>query len=123
MRASPPTRFFGIAVLFSRFALGSAGALLAQAPTGPDTTESTTDDSSGTVIGLSPHRTITVDSQRGPFTYRLGQDLHIFGPDNRPLKITDVHAGDEATVYYYIRDGQQTIGRIVVLRRGKPARK
>ena len=119
----PPARFLLAAVLFTGFVLGSTNGLLAQAPTGPDTTESTTNDSTGIVTSVAPHRTITVDSRRGPFTYRLGQDLHITGPDNHPLKITEVHAGDEATVYYYIRDGQQTVGRIVVLRRGKPARK
>ena len=119
----PPARFLFAAVLSTGFILGSVNELLAQAPTGPDTTESTTNDSTGTVTSVAPHRTITVDSRRGPFTYRLGQDLHITGPDNHPLKITEVHAGDEATVYYYIRDGQQTVGRIVVLHRGKPARK
>ena len=45
-------------------------------------------------------------SRRGPFTYRLGPDLHVIGPDNQRLKIGDVHAGQEATVYYYQRDGR-----------------
>ena len=90
--------------------------LLAQAPTGPDTTSGTTDDSTGTVTGVLPGRTITVNSRRGPFTYRLSPDLHITGPDNRARQITQIHAGDQATVYYYISDGHQTVARIVILR-------
>ncbi len=123
MRGVPPVlRLFGVLLLVGFF-FESANALLAQAPTGPDTTESTTNDSTGVVTGVAPYRTITVDSRRGPFTYRLGQDLHITGPDNRALKITEVYPGDRATVYYYVRYGQQTAGRIVVLQRGKTARK
>ena len=103
--------------------LGSVGGLRAQAPAGPDTTESTTEDSTGIVLSVAPYRTITVDSRRGPFTYRLGQDLHIIGPDNHPLKIRQVAEGDKVTVFYYIRDGQQTVARIVVLHHGKTAAK
>ena len=66
---------------------------------------------------------ITVDGRRGPFTYRLGLDLHITGPDNHPLKIIQVLAGGEATVYCYIRDGQQTVGRIVRAPPSKEIRK
>jgi hypothetical protein len=97
--------------------------LRAQAPFGPDTTESTTDDSTGIVTGVALYHAITIRDRRGPFTYRLGQDLHVNGPDNRPLRITEVRPGDEATVYYYFRDGLPTIGRIVILRRGRPAGK
>ena len=87
----------------------------AQAPTGPDTSSSTTEDSTGKVTAVSD-TTISVTSRRGPFTYRLGQDLHVIGADNERLKISDVHAGQEATVYYYQRDGQPTVGRIVLLK-------
>ena len=91
------------------------GTLRAQAPTGPDTSSSTTEDSTGKVTAVSD-TTISVTSRRGPFTYRLGQDLHIIGPDNQRLKISDLHAGQEATVYYYQRDGEPTVARIVVIK-------
>ena len=42
--------------------------------------------------------------------------MHIYGPQTQRLKISDVHAGQEATVYYYLRDGEQTVARIVVLK-------
>ena len=108
--------FIGALVL-SASPLGALQSARAQSPGQPDTTDSTTEDSTGTVLGVAGHGTITVDSRRGPFTYRLGLDLHITGPDNRPLKISQVHGGDEATVFYYLRDGFPTVGRIVVLKR------
>ena len=120
--SSPALLLFGVVAL-AGLACGTADGLRAQAPEGPDTTESTTEDSTGTVTAVSPHFTITVSDRKGPFTYRLGQDLHIFGPDNHPLKITEVHPGDEATVFYYFRDNHPTVARIVVRRRGQPARK
>ncbi len=91
------------------------GTLHAQAPSGPDTTSSTTEDSTGKVTAVSG-TTISVTSRRGPFTYRLGQDLHVIGADNQRLKIGDVHEGQEATVYYYQRDGEPTVARIVLLK-------
>ncbi len=95
----------------------------AQAPEGPDSTSSTTEDCTGLVTAVDPRLSITVKSRRGPFTYRLGLDLHITGPDNHPLEIFQVHPGDEATVFYYYRDGWPTVARIVVLKTGRPARK
>ncbi len=94
--------------------LGGA-SLRAQAPTGPDTSSSTTEDSTGKVTAISAS-TISVTSRRGPFTYRLGPDLHVIGPDNQRLKIDDVHAGQEATGYDYLRDGEKTVARIVVIK-------
>ena len=91
------------------------GTMRAQAPTGPDTSSSTTEDSTGKITAVSSD-TISVTSRRGPFTYRLGQDLHVIGADNQRLKIGDVHEGQEATVYYYQRDGQATVARIVLLK-------
>ncbi len=91
------------------------GRLGAQAPSGPDTTSSTTEDSTGKVTGVSG-TTISLTSRRGPFTYRLGQDLHVIGPKNERLQIGDVHPGQEATVYYYQRDGESTVARIVLIR-------
>ena len=96
-----------------------AGTLHAQAPEGPDTTSSTTDDSTGKLTAITPNQTVTVDSRRGPFTYRLGRDLHIAGPDGKPMKIDKVRAGQTVTVYYYMRDGQATVARLVVLKEAK----
>ena len=95
------------------------GTLRAQAPEGPDTTSSTTDDSTGKLTAITPNQTVTVDSRRGPFTYRLGRDLHIVGPNGKPMKIEKVHPGQTVTVYYYMRDGQETVARLVVLKEGK----
>lgn len=91
------------------------GCLWAQAPSGPDTTSSTTEDSTGKVTAVSG-TTISLTSRRGPFTYRLGQDLHVIGPKNERLQIGDVHPGQEATLYYYQRDGEPTVARIVLIR-------
>ncbi len=116
----PPKSFWvpllaGLALIL--IALGSASAGHAQDLEGPDTSESTTRDSTGTVVNIAPLTSITVDSRGGPFTYRLGSDLHITGPDNKPLKANEVRPGDEATVFYYYRNGALTVGRIVVLKR------
>ena len=88
----------------------------AQAPEGPDTTSSTTEDSTGKVTAVAANQTISVTSRRGPFTYRLGRDLHVIGADGKPMKIAGIHVGQRVTVYYYMRDGQQTVARIVVLK-------
>jgi hypothetical protein len=103
------------------FTLVPAPIVRAQSPGQPDTTDSTTEDSTGIVTGAPRLGIITVNSQRGPFTYRLGLNLHVTGPDNKPLKIGQVQAGDEATVFYYLRDGYPTVGRIVVLKRAVAA--
>lgn len=105
------------ATAFSLTFVWMSGSLRAQAPSGPDTTSSTTEDSTGKVTAVS-ETTITVNSRRGPFTYRLGPDLHVVGSDNQHLKISDVHAGQEATVYYYQRDGSPTVARIVLIKEG-----
>ena len=98
-----------------------AGSAQAQDLEGPDTSESTTRDSTGIVTNIAPLTSITVDSRGGPFTYRLGLNLHITGPDNKPLKANEVRPGDEATIYYYYRNGALTVGRIVVLKRAAAA--
>ena len=112
LRTRSAALFFGMAL--SAIVLGCA-SLRAQAPTGPDTSSSTTEDSTGKVTAVSA-TTISVTSRRGPFTYRLSPDLHVIGPDNQRLKIGDVHEGQQATVYYYLRDGEQTVARIVVIK-------
>jgi hypothetical protein len=93
-----------------------AAVTRAQAPEGPDTSSSTTEDSTGKVTEISRNATITVDSRRGPFTYRLGRDLHVVDADGKPAKIDRVRVGQKVTVYYYLRDGQQTVARIAILK-------
>ena len=61
--------------------------------------------------------TITVNSRRGPFTYQLGPDLHVLGADGKAIKVEQVRKGQTVTVYYYKRLGQETVARIVVLKR------
>ena len=100
--------------------LSPVGSLRAQAPEGADTTSSTTNDSTGIVTAVSADETVTVKSRRGPFTYRLGRDLHVVGPDGKPRKIAQVHQGQKVTVYYYHRDGQETVARLVILESKHP---
>ena len=109
-----------IAVLAAAMAVApfTAVSLRAQAPEGPDTTSSTTEDSTGKVTAIAPNQTISVTSRRGPFTYRLGRDLHVVGPDGKSMKADGVRVGQEVTVYYYMRDGQETVARIAVLKAG-----
>ncbi len=121
LRFSVPATLFAVRLACSTLALRPSAH--AQAPEGPDTTESTTEDSTGLVTTVDPYFTITVSDRKGPFTYRLAQDLHVSGPDNRPLKITQIRPGDEVTVFYFYRDGHPTVSRLVVLRRGEPAGK
>ena len=66
---------------------GRGGALRAQDDTQENTSSSTTYDSTGTVTAISPPVTITVSSRRGPFTYRLGPDVHVLGLDGKPGKV------------------------------------
>ena len=96
------------------------GGLRAQAPSGPDTSSSTTEDSTGTVTDIAPLRTISVTSRRGPFTYLLGPDLHVVGPDGRAMKVGQIPLGSKVTVYYYLRDGQATVARVSVLKLKEP---
>ena len=112
-----------LAGLLALLAARTAPGLRAQAPEGPDTTSSTTEDSTGKVTALAPGESITVASRRGPFTYRLGRDLHVVGLDGKAAKIGAVAVGQKVTVYYYLRDGQETVARIAVLAAAeKPAK-
>ena len=101
---------------------GPSGVLRAQDDTQENTTSSTTYDSTGTVTAISPPVTITVDSRRGPFTYQLGPDVHVFGLDGKAGKVEQVRKGQTVTVYYYKRFGSPTVARLVVLK-AAPARK
>ena len=123
MRSPTGHRSVFLVVLLICSLLTVAPSTYGQAPEGPDTTESTTEDATGVVVGLSPYFTITVQDRKGPFMYRLSQDFHAFGPDNHPLKVTEIRVGDEVTVFYYYRDGHPTVIRVVVLQRGGPGRK
>jgi hypothetical protein len=107
--------------LFAAVAITAAATLPvsdlhSQSPSGPDTSSSTTEDSTGKVTAINPNQTISVTSRRGPFTYRLGRDLHVVGPDGKHIKVEEVQVGQEVTVYYYLRDGQPTVARIAVLK-------
>ena len=82
-----------------------------------NTSSSTTYDSTGRVTAISPPLTITVNSHRGPFTYQLSPDLHVLGAEGKPIKVEQVHKDQTVTVYYYKRLGQETVARIVVLKR------
>jgi hypothetical protein len=116
MRTNKPG-FLKVAALAALIAAAPflTGELRAQAPEGPDTSSSTTEDSTGKVTAITPHGTISVDSRRGPFTYRLGRDLHVVGLDGKPAKVDAVQIGQKVTVFYYMRDGQATVARITVL--------
>jgi hypothetical protein len=111
-----------VAALFAITPILTSG-LRAQAPEGPDTSSSTTEDSTGKVTGYVANRTITVDSRRGPFTYRLGRDMHVVGPDGKSMKPSGVKVGEKVTVYYYMRDGAETVARIAVLAEAPPKSK
>ena len=101
---------------------GRGGALRAQDDTQENTTSSTTYDSTGIVTAISAPVTITVDSRRGPFTYQIGPDVHVYGLDGKAEKIEKVRRGQTVTVYYYQRFGTPTVARLVVLK-AAPARK
>ena len=101
---------------------GPGGTLYAQDDTQENTTSSTTYDSTGIVTAILPPVTITVDSRRGPFTYQLGPDVHVYGLDGKSGKIEQIRKGQTVTVYYYKRFGAPTVARVVVLK-AAPARK
>lgn len=90
-------------------------SLRAETSPGDDSGPANTRDSTGIITAVSPGQSITVDSKRGPFTYRLGRDLHVSGADSKPLTIEQVHKGQKATVYYYHRGGEDTVARLVIL--------
>lgn len=95
--------------------LAPASLLHAGTSPGDDSSSSTTDDSTGVVTAISPGNSITVKSRRGPFTYVFGTDVHAFGADAKPIKADQVHKGDQVTVYYYHRGGEDKVARIAVL--------
>ena len=81
-----------------------------------NTTSSTTYDSTGKVTAIAAPVTITVDSRRGPFTYQIDADVHVFKADNKAGGLGDVHVGQRVTVYYFKRLGQETVARVVILK-------
>ncbi len=84
-------------------------------------TSSTTYDSTGKVMAISAPSSMTVASRRGPFTYQIDPDVHVFKANRKAGRISDVHAGQTVTVYYFKRLGLETVARVVVLK--EPAKK
>lgn len=81
-----------------------------------NTSSSTTYDSTGRVTAISAPLSITVDSRRGPFTYQIDPDVYVYKADSRPGTLRDVRVGQQVTVYYFKRLGQQTVARLVILK-------
>lgn len=102
--------------MFLGVTLPGGGTLRAQDESDNNATSSTTYDSTGKVTAINPPSTITVDSRRGPFTYRIAPDVFVFKADNKPGRIRDVHVGQTVTVYYYKYVGQETAARVVILK-------
>ena len=102
--------------------LPGGGTLHAQDETENNATSSTTYDSTGKVTAINPPSTITVTSRRGPFTYRIDPDIHVFRADNKAVGIRDVQVGQTVTVFYYKYVGQETASRVVI-HKPKPASK
>ena len=96
--------------------LAGGSVLRAQDESENNTTSSTTYDSTGKVTAISAPLTITVDSRRGPFTYQIDPDVHVFKADNKAGGLGDVHVGQQVTVYYFKRLGQETVARVVILK-------
>ena len=96
--------------------LPGGGTLHAQDESENNATSSTTYDSTGRVTAISPPSTITVNSRRGPFTYRIDPDIHVFRADNKAGRIRDVRVGQTVTVFYYKYVGQETVSRVVILK-------
>ena len=96
--------------------------LRAQDESENNTTSSTTYDSTGKVTAISAPLTITVDSRRGPFTYQIDPDVHVFKADNKAGGLGDVRVGQPVTVYYFKRLGQETVARVVILKPDKAAK-
>ena len=95
--------------------LFSASFLRAETAPGDDTSPTNTRDTTGIVTAYSPGVSITVKGRRAPFAYLAGRDMRIIGSDGKPLNADKVHRGEKVTVYYYRRDGSDTVSRLVVL--------
>ena len=98
--------------------LAGGRSLRAQDESENNTTSSTTYDSTGRVTAISAPLTMTVDSRRGPFTYQIDPDVHVYRADEKAGTLRDVRIGQQVTVYYFKRLGLETIARVVIL---KPA--
>ncbi|MBE7157796.1 MAG: hypothetical protein INR62_05080 [Rhodospirillales bacterium] len=123
MRFLPRRRLLVTAlVLLLLVGCGSGEVLHAQDESENNTTSSTTYDSTGKVTALSVPLTITVDSRRGPFTYQIDPDVHVYRADNKADTLRDVRVGQQVTVYYFKRLGQQTVARLVILGAGSAAK-
>ncbi len=94
----------------------SGSGLRAQDESDNNSTSSTTYDSTGKVTALSAPSSITVNSRRGPYTYRISPDVFVYKADRKAGGIRDVRVGQTVTVYYYKYVGQETVARVVILK-------
>ena len=119
-----PRRLWPAAALLAWTLWMPAGSnrLHAQDESENNTTSSTTYNSTGKVTAISAPLTITVDSRRGPFTYQLDPDVHVYKADNKAGGLGDVRVGEQVTVYYFKRLGQETVARVVILKPEKTAK-
>ena len=92
------------------------GILRAQDESDNNATSSTTYDSTGKVTAINAPSSITVDSRRGPYTYRISPDVFVYRADRKAGGIRDVRVGQTVTVYYYKYVGQETVARVVILK-------
>ena len=108
-------RSFSATLLVGSCLLFPLSLLHAETSPGDDSSPTNTRDTTGIVTAYSPGVSITVKGPRGPFPYLAGRDMRIIGPDGKPLAVKQVHRGEKVTVYYYRRDGEDTVSRLVVL--------
>ncbi len=108
-------RFAVVLVLLVWWTSLPGKVLRAQDESENNATSSTTYDSTGRVTAISAPLSITVDSRRGPFTYQIDPDVYVYKADNKPGTLRDVRVGQEVTVYYFKRLGQETVARLLIL--------
>ena len=116
MKTIPRCRLFAVVLASLILWVSPGGTLRAQDDIEENTSPSTTYDSTGKVTAISAPLTVTVDSRRGPFTYQIDPDVHVFRSDNKPGTLRDVRVGQKVTVYYFKRLGQETASRVVILK-------
>ena len=63
-----------------------------------------------------------MNSRRGPFTYQVDPDVHVYRADRKAGTINDVRVGQTVTVYYFKRLGQETVARVVIFPSEKAAK-
>jgi hypothetical protein len=87
--------------------------------TGTTTTESSTVTSQGTILGYTPasdYITFRTTTEASPVRYYYTKDTTILDPEGRVVTWSAIRPELPATVYY-VRDGDRTIVRKIVLSR------